>query len=164
MDWSKQIGRFIVVILLQVLLFNRLQIGGVCHPYVYILCLLMMPATLPHSVDMLIGALVGLTMDVFCNSMGIHMAACVLVMLLRPYMLGQMVNDKDRLNEEISMHSLGIETMIQYTVLLVLIHHLTVFLIASWSWSHIGFALLETTVSSLISIVLILSYNFVKYR
>jgi rod shape-determining protein MreD len=124
----------------------------------------MMPATLPHSVDMLIGALVGLTMDVFCNSMGIHMAACVLVMLLRPYMLGQLVNDKDRLNEEISMHSLGIETMIQYTVLLVLIHHLTVFLIASWSWSHIGFALLETTVSSMISIVLILSYNFVKYR
>ena len=62
------------------------------------------------------------------------------------------------------MHSLGIETMIQYTVFLVLIHHLTVFLIASWSWSHIGFALLETTVSSLISIVLILSYNFVKYR
>ena len=65
MDWTKQIGRYAIVMLLQVLLFNQLQLFGVCHPYIYVMCLLMMPITLPHSVDMVIGAVVGLIMDVF---------------------------------------------------------------------------------------------------
>ena len=164
MDWSKQIGRYIVVMALQVLLFNQLQLAGVCHPYVYILCLLMMPPTLPPIAEMLIGAAAGLAMDAFCNSMGIHMAACVLIMLLRPYLIGRMVNDKDRLNEEISIHSLGFETMLRYTLIMVVVHHMTVFLLAAWNWSHIGFAMLETLVSGLLTIVILLGYNIVKYR
>ena len=69
MDWTKQIGRYILVMILQVLLFDQLQLLGVCHPYIYVLCLLMMPITLSHSADMIIGAVVGLIMDIFCNSM-----------------------------------------------------------------------------------------------
>ena len=47
MDWTKQIGRYVLVMILQVLLFDRLQLWDVCHPYIYTLCLLMMPITLP---------------------------------------------------------------------------------------------------------------------
>lgn len=159
MDWTKQIGRYVVVMLLQVLLFNQLQLWGVCHPYIYVLCLLMMPITLPHSVDMLIGAAAGLVMDVFCNSLGVHMAACTLLMLVRPYLIGLIVNDKDRLNEQITLRAIGMEAMIKYVVILVLIHHLSVFMMAAWSWSHIGFVLLETLVSSVITIALIIGYN-----
>lgn len=159
MDWTKQIGRYVVVMLLQVLLFNQLQLWGVCHPYIYVLCLLMMPITLPHSVDMLIGAAAGLVMDVFCNSLGVHMAACTLLMLVRPYLIGLIVNDKDRLNEQITLRAIGMEAMIKYVVILVLMHHLSVFMMAAWSWSHIGFVLLETLVSSVITIALIIGYN-----
>lgn len=164
MDWTKQIVRFIIVMLLQVLLFNRLQLAGICHPYVYILCLLMLPSTLPQIAELLIGAAVGVTMDIFCNSLGIHMAACVLIMFLRPYIIHWLVNDKDRITDEISAHSLGLGVMTQYILLLVLIHHLTVFLLASWSWAHIGFALLETLVSSIVTILVLLGYNVLKYR
>ena len=164
MDWTKQIGRYMVVMVLQVLLFNQLQLAGVCHPYIYILCLLMMPPTLHPITEMVIGALAGLAMDAFCNSLGVHMAACVLIMLLRSYLIGRMVNDKERLTEEISIRSIGPEAMIRYTVLLVVVHHLTVFLLASWSWSHVGFVLLETLVSGALTILIILGYNFVKYR
>ena len=164
MDWTKQIGRYAIVMLLQVLLFNQLQLFGLCHPYIYVLCLLMMPITLPHSVEMLIGAAVGIIMDVFCNSLGIHMAACILLMFIRPYLLGAIVNDKDRLTEQISLRVLGMEGFIKYVVILVLIHHLTVFLLAAWGWSHIGFVLLETLVSSFLTIVVIISYNALKYR
>jgi len=164
MDWTKQIGRYVVVMLLQVLLFDQLQLWGVCHPYVYVLCLLMMPITLPHTVDMLIGAGVGLIMDVFCNSLGVHTASCILLMFIRPYLLGAFVNDTDRLNEQISLRSIGMEAMIKYVAILVLIHHLTVFLLAAWSWSHIGFVLLETLVSSIVTILIILGYNILKYR
>ena len=164
MDWTKQIGRYIVVMLLQVLLFDQLQLWGVCHPYIYVLCLLMMPITLPHSMDMMIGAAVGLMMDVFCNSLCIHMAACVLLMLIRPYLLGVIVNDKDRLNEQINLRTIGWEALIRYTVILVLVHHLTVFTLAAWNWNYIGFVLIETAVSSAVTILVVLGYNALKYK
>ena len=164
MDWTKQIGRYIIVMVLQVLLFNQLQLWGLCHPYIYILCLLMMPITLPHSVDMLIGAAVGLVMDVFCNSLGIHTAACILLMFIRPYLLGGILNDKDRLNEQISLQATGMEAFLKYIVTLVLIHHLTVFMLAAWSLTHIGFVLAETLVSSLITILIIFGYNALRDR
>ena len=164
MEWTKQIGRYVGVMLLQVLLFDQLQLWGICHPYIYILCLLMMPITLPHNVDMLIGALVGLVMDVFCNSLGVHTAACIHVMFVRPYLIGALVNDKDRLNEQISLRSIGMEAILRYVVIMVIIHHLMVFALAAWSWSHIGFVLLETLVSSLVTILIIIGYNILKYR
>jgi rod shape-determining protein MreD len=150
--------------LLQVLLFDQLQLWGACHPYIYLLCLLMMPITLSPIVDMLIGAGIGLIMDVFCNSLGIHTASCILIMFLRPYLLGVILNDKDRLNEQVSLRAIGMEAFIKYTVTLVLIHHLTVFSLAAWSWHHIGFVLLETLVSSAITIFVIIGYNILKYR
>jgi rod shape-determining protein MreD len=149
---------------LQVLLFNRLQMGGLCHPYIYVMCLLMMPITLSHSADMLIGALVGLAMDVCCNSLGIHMAGCILLMFIRPYLIGVVVNDKDRLNEQISLRSIGFEALVKYVVILVILHHLTVFLLGAWSLSHIHFVLMETAVSSLITILLIIGYNAILYK
>ena len=164
MDWTKQIGRYILVMILQVLLFNQLQLWGACHPYIYILCLLMMPITLPHSVDMIIGAAVGLVMDVFCNSLGVHTAVCILLMYVRPYLIGVLVNDKDRLNEQISLRAIGMEALLKYVVILVVLHHLTVFLLAAWSWAHISFVLLETLVSSVITILLVLGYNTLRYR
>lgn len=162
MDWIKQIGRFIVVMVLQVLLFNQLQLWGVCHPYVYVLCLLMMPITLPHSVDMVIGAVVGLLMDVCCNSLGIHTASCILVMFLRPYLIAAFVNEKERLTEQISIRTIGFEAFIKYAVLIVMIHHLAVFMLAAWSWSHIGFVLAETVVSSMMTLLLIIGYSILS--
>lgn len=164
MEWTKQIGRYVIVMILQVLLFNQLQLWGVCHPYIYVLCLLMMPITLSQTTNMLIGALAGLVMDIFCNSLGVHIAGCILLMFIRPYVLGAIVNDTDRLNEQISTRTIGLGAMIQYVAILVVIHHLTVFMLAAWSWQHIGWVLLETLVSSVITILVIIGYNAMTYK
>lgn len=163
-SWLKQFGRYIVIMLLQVFLFDRLQFFGLCHPYIYVLCLLMMPITLRPSVDLCIGAGIGLMMDIFCNSLGIHMAACVLIMFIRRYLLGFFVNERDRLNEQISLHAIGMVALLEYVVILVFIHHGLIFLLAAWSWRYIGFVLLETLVSSLITISVIIGYNALRYR
>ena len=164
MDWTKQFIRYIIVMLLQVLLFDQLQLWGACHPYIYVLCLLMLPITIAHIPSMLIGAAAGVVMDIFCNSLGVHTAACILLMFIRPYLLGGIVNDKDRLNEQISLRTLGMETFVRYVAILVVVHHLTVFLLAAWQWQHIAFVMLETAVSSLITILVVIGYNAMKYK
>jgi len=164
MGWTKQFGRYIVVMILQLFLFDQLQLWGVCHPSVYLLCLLMMPITLRPSVDILIGAVAGLTMDIFSNSLGIHMASCVLIMFLRRYLLGFIVNDRDRLNEQISLRAIGLVAMMEYVAILVVLHHLIIFSLSAWSWSHLGFVLLETFVSSIITFLVIIGYNALRYK
>ena len=103
-------------------------------------------------------------MDIFCNSLGVHMSACVLLMFLRPYLLGTIINDIDRLNEQISTQVMGYKAMGKYLAILIITHHLMVFMLSAWSWAHMGFVLLETLVSSLITFFFIFGFNILKYK
>lgn len=162
MDWIKQIIVLIVALLLQVLLISNLHFLGVCHPYIYIVFLLMMPIRLPKIVDMLIGFALGFLMDIFCNSIGVHIASCTLLMFLRRIIIENLVMDHDRISGEINGQSIGIDNYIRYVIVLTLLHHAMVFLLSAWSFSHFGFTLLEIIVSSIISITLILGYDYIR--
>lgn len=118
------------------MLINNLQLGGYCHPYLYVVCLLVMPLTLPRWVDLVIGALVGLTLDAFCNSAGVHMAACTMLMLIRPYLIERMVVDSERLTDEINVSSIGMSTFSIYAAILIASHHALVFLLTNWFRLH----------------------------
>lgn len=150
--------------MLQVLLINQLQLGGVCHPFIYILPLLMMPITLPRWADMLIGLVAGLLMDVFCNSLGVHAAACIMLMYERCHLIPLWVNDTDRLTDVISMQTIGIVPFLKYTSLLVVAHHLMVFFLTAWTFQLWWYTLLTTLVSSIVSLALILGYAVIEGR
>ena len=164
MMWTKQTGRFLLLLLLQVLLINNLQFLGVCHPYIYIFSLLVMPITLPRWADMLIGGVVGLILDIFCNSLGVHIAACIMLMYVRPYLIGAYVSDRERLTDEIDVRSIGVVNFVKYTILLVLLHHTMVFFLTAWSVQHFWFTLLEVVVSSVVSIILIIGGDLLRNR
>ncbi len=164
MVWIKQTGRFLLLLLLQVLLINNLQFLGVCHPYIYIFSLLVMPITLPRWADMLIGGVAGLILDMFCNSLGVHIAACIMLMYVRPHLIGAYVSDRERLTDEIDMRSIGVVNFVKYTILLVLLHHTMVFFLTAWSVQHFWFTLLEVVVSSIISILLLIGADLLRNR
>ena len=164
MLWLRQIGQWLVAMVLQVLLINQLQLGGVCHPFIYILPLLMMPITLPRWADMLIGLVAGLLMDVFCNSLGVHAAACIMLMYMRRHLIPLWVNDTERLTDIISMQTIGIAPFLKYTSLLVVAHHLMVFFLTAWTFQLWWYTLLTTLVSSIVSLALILGYAVIEGR
>lgn len=153
-----------MAMVLQVLLINQLQLGGVCHPFIYILPLLMMPITLPRWADMLIGLAAGLLMDVFCNSLGVHAAACIMLMYARRHLIPLWVNDTERLADVISMQTIGIAPFLKYTSLLVVAHHLLVFFLTAWTFQLWWYTLLTTLVSSIVSLALILGYAVIEGR
>ena len=153
-----------MAMVLQVLLINQLQLGGVCHPFIYILPLLMMPITLPRWADMLIGLAAGLLMDVFCNSLGVHAAACIMLMYMRRHLIPLWVNDTERLTDVISMQTIGIAPFLKYASLLVVAHHLMVFFLTAWTFQLWWYTLLTTLVSSIVSLALILGYAVIEGR
>lgn len=163
MKWIKQFIQFVIIFLLQVLLINNLHLGGLCHPYLYIVCLLIMPITLPDWADLLIGALIGLVMDAFFNSPGVHMAACTLLMLVRPYLIKRMVADSERLTDEIDLSTMSMMSFSIYASALILIHHTMVFTLTNW-FHGILFTIEQIVISGIISFGLILGYVFIRKK
>ena len=158
----KVIIRWIVVFLLQMLLFNNLQFWGLCQPQIYVLCLLMMPIVFPRWADMLIGFAVGLMMDVLCNSIGVHTAACVFLMYLRQPLIASLVQEHERLTGEISWLTVSHDAFIKYVVTLVCLHQMVVSMLTAWGFQHFGLTFLQMLISAGLNIGLILGYNFIR--
>ena len=162
MTWSRQIVHAIVIVLLQVLLFNHLQIAGWGFPMVYVLILMNLPANTPRWAEMLIGAVLGLIFDVFNTSLGVNMAACVAFTFIRPIILAHLVQDLERVKGEVYIRSIGTIEYIRTLVFLTVLHHLMVFSLEAWSLHNWWMVIIQTLISSLMTLTIIIGYNIVK--
>ena len=162
MGWNKQVIQAFVVIVLQVLLFNHLQIAGFGFPMVYVLILMNLPVQIPRWAEMLIGAVVGLIFDVWNSSLGVNMAACIAFSFLRPILLGNVVQDLERVKGEVCSNTIGRIEYLKCLVFLVLVHHLLVFALEAWSWNNWWIVLIQTLISSVVTILIIVGYDIFK--
>ena len=158
----KEIGRLLLLFALQVLLFDHLHVGHWGIALVYILFLLNLPVRIPRWAEMLIGLLVGLMMDIWHSSLGIHIAACVALSFARPLLLNQAVQDVERIKDNMSFQTIG---RIEYTkcvVILTILHHFIVFTLESWNLAFWWIILLQTIVSSIMTLCFILGHEYLK--
>ena len=162
MEWIRQIVRLVVVVLLQVLLFDHLQIAGWGLPMVYVLFLMNLPVQVPRWAEMLIGAIVGVVFDVWHSSLGVNMAACVAFCYLRPIVLGNLIQDLERVKGEVCSASIGSIEYVKSLAILTVVHHLLVFSLESWSWHNWWIVLLQTLLSSVLTILIIMGYDILK--
>ena len=162
MEWIKGIGRLLLLLALQVLLFNHLHIAMWGFPMVYILFLISLSPRLPKWAELLIGGTIGLLMDVWYSSLGIHMAACVAIAFVRPMLLSNMVQDLERVKENVMGRTIGAAEYAKCVVLLTIIHHFIVFALEAWNWSQWWIVLLQTLISSAMTIAILLGYDRLK--
>jgi len=163
MQAFSNIVRFVLCILLQMVLFNRLWLLGVCHPYVYILCLLALPVSIPRWAEMLIAAFTGMVMDMICSSPGVHMAACTLVGYLRPVIIHSMVQEPDRLVLDVSSATIGRLEFLKMLVIMTLVHHSAVFMLDAWSLNGWWLTFLRIVFSSAATIGLLLTFDRLRH-
>lgn len=162
MERSKRIVQALVIVLLQVLLFDHLQIAGWGFPMVYVLILMNLPVQIPRWAEMLTGAIVGLVFDLWNSSLGVNMAACIAFSFLRPILLGNVVQDLERVKGEVCSNSIGRIEYLKCLVFLVLLHHFFVFALEAWSWNNWLMVLIQTLISSVLTILIIVGYDIFK--
>lgn len=162
MIWIEQIVRWLVACALQVLLFNHLHFMGLIAPFVYIYFFFGLPATIKPWGEMLLGFGVGLLMDIFMDSLGVHTMACTTLVAVRPLLLGYVVSDKERLVSTIDMRTLGMGNYLKYIIPLVLLHHTMVFCLSAWSLHNWWFLLLQILLSSALTIGLIFVWEVTR--
>ena len=164
MEWIKLILKSIIILVLQVTIFDRLQIQGWGYPMIYLLLLLNIPIQIPRWAEMLIGMLVGIIIDICNNSLGVHMAACVALSFIRPFLLKNAVQDIERIKGEINSQAIGFAEYIKCTIMLTLCHHLMIFLLEAWSLHNWWMIIIQALVSSILTIILILGYDLLRNR
>ncbi len=160
---TRNIFRFVVVILFQVLVMNNVMINGYMIPYIYLLFILLMPFETPRWMQLLAGFALGLTMDLFTGTLGMHTAASILIAFVRPYLL-DLLAPRDGYEAETfpRIHYYGFLWFLKYTLLIVLVHHLALFYLEVFQLKHFLSTLLRVILSSILSTsTIVLSQYFV---
>lgn len=160
---SRNIVRFTVVVLFQVLVMDNVMISGYMVPYVYLLFILLMPFETPRWVVLLSGFFLGLGIDLFEHTPGMHTAATVLIAFIRPYFLN-LLAPRDGYEPETfpRIHYYGFSWFLKYTLLMVLVHHLALFYLEVFQLQNFLSTLLRVVLSTVLSSAcLVLSQYFV---
>jgi len=154
---------FILLILLQILLFNNIQFSGYVNPYIYIMFILLLPVEIPSWLLLLLSFATGLIIDIFSGSPGMHTSASVLAGFVRPYIL-RVISPRDgyELGSEPSMLTYGFTWFFTYTLLMVLVHHTALFYLEVFRLADFFGTLLRVLLSSLFSMIFILLIEYYR--
>jgi rod shape-determining protein MreD len=154
---------FILLILLQVLLFNNIQFSGYVNPYVYILFILLLPIDVPSWLLLILSFVTGLIIDFFSGSPGMHTSATVLAGFVRPYIL-RIVSPRDgyESGSDPSMLNYGFRWFFFYALLVVLVHHTALFYLEVFRFAEFFRTMLRVLLSSIFSMTFILLIEFYR--
>ena len=155
--WSRVVIYFLVFVLLQVLVMNNIHLFRLVTPFVYIYVILKLPVDMTRSATILISFLLGLVVDIFSNTFGMHAAACSFIGFVRMPLLDRFVDVKDLPEQSIPSYSLfGYAKFIRYALVLVVLHHVTLFVIEAFTFFQPLFMVMRMMLSILLSFLLIL--------
>ncbi|MFT4850321.1 MAG: rod shape-determining protein MreD [Sediminicola sp.] len=146
--------RFITLVLLQVLLLNHIGFLGYVNPYLYILFIIIFPLDGNRSLLIFLSFLLGLSIDLFGDSGGVHAAASVFIAYLRSPILKFSFGVSYEYNM-IKINKAPLIERLTYISLMVLVHHLVLFTLEIFSLSHILLLLKSTLFSGIFSVILI---------
>ncbi|MDR2621071.1 MAG: rod shape-determining protein MreD [Dysgonamonadaceae bacterium] len=113
---------FILLVLLQVWLFNSIHLFGIATPFVYLYFILKLPVKMNRNTVLMLSALIGLIIDLFGFTLGLNMAVMVIVGFLRFYLL-KLFAPRDVFEDYVpSFETLGNFMFVRYAGTMTLIH------------------------------------------
>lgn len=160
----QNIIRFILLVLVQVLVLNNIQFLGFIIPYIYILFILSLPVKTPRWLSLILAFAIGITIDIFSNTLGLHASAAVLIAFFRDPLIKRITDLDENLYITPGINSFGFGAYFKYVVILTLAHHLTLFYLEAFTFAHFWHTLVSALLSAIITIVLILGIQMFKRR
>ena len=134
-EWFRVIIYAIVFVLLQVLVMNNVHLFGIITPFIYLYAILKLPVNMSRTSVILISFLLGIVIDIFSNTFGMHAAACSFIGFVRTPLLERFVDMKDMPEGSIpSYKSFGFARFMRYVFIMVALHHVILFVIEASSF------------------------------
>ncbi len=163
----KNIVRFMLFILFQVYVLDKIHLHQLVTPYIYFMFILWLPFKMNRTVLMLIAFLLGFTLDSFHHHPGFHAAACVLIAYIRPFLINLLIPQEgaETNYEEPSFKSMG--GMLPYLIyagVLSFLHNTWLFFLEAVQFGDVWYFFGKTLLSTAISIMIVLITELVFTR
>jgi rod shape-determining protein MreD len=151
----KGICYFILFILIQVLILNNIHFLRLVTPFLYLYFIVKMPVGFTSARVTFLSFLLGLIIDIFSNTPGMHAAACTFAGFARPAIIKVLMGDElpDALSP--SFKTFGYGGFLRYVLVLVVLHHVTLFVVESLTLFDPLFLLLRIVASVATTMLLI---------
>ncbi|MHA7055896.1 rod shape-determining protein MreD [Aquimarina sp. M1] len=149
------IVRFISLVLVQVFILNHINFLGDLNPYIYIIFILLTPININKSLFLFLSFILGLTIDIFGDSGGVHATACLVITYSRSVVLRSVFGLSYEF-QTVKLSKVGFGQLLAYVTVMVLIHHIILFSLEIFNFSHILLIAKKALFSSLFSIIVIM--------
>lgn len=150
--------RFTLLVLLQALVFNKLNFFGYINPLIYILFLYWYPIKQNKATFIITSFLLGICVDIFSDTLAINAAATVTIAYLRPTIMRFVFG----VNYEFQSFKLNNSTNVQqftFLALLIIIHHLVYFTLEIFSFSNSLLILRKTVTVGIATLILSILFS-----
>jgi hypothetical protein len=161
-----QAWRFVILLLAQVLICKQVQFSDegwrYLHIFIYPLFTLLLPVKLQNSIVLILSFFMGLLVDWFYDSPGVHASALVCTAYIRPLVLGVLEPYEGyNMNEIPGIKKLGVGWFSSYLSILLLVHLFIYFSVEAFSFVFIFDILLSTMITFIGSFIVILLIQYI---
>lgn len=158
--------RFIVIFLVQVMIFKQVtfSLGGLAfvHFIIYPLAILLMPIKTPKVILLISAFIMGLGLDMFYDSVGIHAASLVFTAYIRNIIIAFLEPfDGYNVTDVPTIKNFGIGWFVSYISISLLIHSFVYFSIEAFSYFYFFEIFLNTIFSFIVSFMVIMVAQFI---
>lgn len=158
----RNIGRFLLLMLFQLLVLNNVYLGGYVMPMLYVLFILMLPTGMKRIPLLLIAFATGLIVDVSSNVLGFHALACTVVAMMRIWFADRILTRGEPvvINTP-SIHSVTPQYFVSYLMLMLAAFYLIFYTTELFGTRGFGGVLLATVCSTIVTTLLAVLYQLV---
>lgn len=149
------IARIVLVVLLQILILNNINLFGYINPYYYIIFIFIYPFKNDRVNLFILSFIIGIIIDWFSNTGGIHASATLLIAFIRRPILAKITNKSEVDLATFNIYTIGFGKSLFYIGSLSFIHAFSVYLLDSFSFQNFDVIIIRTFLSSIFTSVLI---------
>jgi hypothetical protein len=164
-DVVKNILSFLLLVLVQVLVIQNVNLGSYIILLPYVMWILLLPFETNKQLVMVSAFGIGVCIDYFYDSSGLHACACTLMGFSRHYIL-KYVAPRDGYDSGVkpTIEDMGLGWFVRYAGTLIVIHHFALFYLEIFRFSEFFLTLFRVILSSagtfgFIYIIQFLFYN-----
>jgi hypothetical protein len=147
------IARFVLLLAAQILIFNNLDFLGYINPFPYLLFIILYPVNGNKTGLLVASFFLGLILDMFCNSGGVHAAASLLLAYYRPYIF-KFSFGLSYEYQTVKLNDVLTPERFSFLAIAVVLHHFVLFILEVFRVSFLFEILLKTFVSTLFTLII----------
>lgn len=155
---------FILYLLAQVMLFKQLVLFNTAFCFLYVAFILLLPIETNPLVLMGVAFLLGFSIDIFYDSLGLHAMSLVLVAYLRNYLLATITPQGGYdAGEGPTLAVNGLQWFLVYSLPLVFVHHFVLFFTEAGGFGVFWFTMQKVITSLVFTMSVMLFFQYFSF-